>query len=364
MQNRGSKQNSISLTEFPDEILLMINGYLSGNQTALLTRINRQFYKLFSPEIGEKEAKEAAAYAVYPTKENVEKLLKLLKVCPALLLHPMTVKNRHGQMIQGTVYQIALHEGDNELIDDVIRPAFERLHHGLETMEAQRKAWLPEGWIKAEEETCASACEAIDNVFSAFKDASNPNDVTELQQRPYTITINNKGAKETLEAFREAIDALYKPTNKVIKSGRDPSIRLLERVINRYEENYDALGGYDTPRNNALLRAVFGYCQRPAPINFMQAFAQGVYYIVEDKKKLNRSFEYRNWSGHFILPLDSDSLSRLGYEYFAFGCAASLAGWCGLVCVFFSKLMSIKNDSYSTILRYATSGKVLRNNVD
>lgn len=118
---------------------------------------------------------------------------------------------------------------------------------------------------------------------------------------------------------REAKDA----AECAIYPGHDPSVRLLERVIDRYKENFDAFGQYDTPRNNALMRSVFGYCQRSAPINFMQAFAQGIYYIIENKEKLTRSFDYRNWHGRVMFPLDSYPNYRLGYEYFAWARPAS-----------------------------------------
>ena len=310
------------LGELPGEILLVINDHLtSAKDKAHSASVSHHLHTFFQPEIGKPEAKEAAEYAINPTKENVEKLKVLLKACPALLLHPMKVKNRHGKVINGTVYQVALHECDDELINDVIKPAFEKLHNGLDTMETQRNAWLREGWLEAEEKACALALTAIDNLFTAFKNASNPNDVTELPQHPFTITINHQGTKAALETYQKAIDALYAPTNEVITSGRDPSIRLQMRIMDRYEENYNALGGYNTPRNNAALRKSFGYAQQFAPINFMQAFAQGPYYIVEKKEKLTRSFEYRNWRGHFILPLGSDPLFRLGHEYFARGIA-------------------------------------------
>src|SRR5437016_2821127 len=144
-QNNGSQPDPIQLTNLPDEVLLVINNGLPVKDMAHLASMNRRFHALFQPEIEKKEAKDAAECAIYPTKENVEKLKVLLKRCPALSLHPVTVKNRHGMAIKGTVYQIALHEGDNELIDDVIKPTFERLHRGLETMEGQRQEWLPEG---------------------------------------------------------------------------------------------------------------------------------------------------------------------------------------------------------------------------
>jgi hypothetical protein len=266
----------------------------------------------------------------------------------------VTVKNRHGNVIKGTVYQIALHECDDELINDEIKPAFEKLPNGLEEMEAQRQAWLPEGWLEAEAEACRAALAAIDNVFTAFKNASNPNDVTELPDYPYTITITNQDANTALDVFRKAVDALYEARDKVITSGRDPSIRLLEHVLDQYIKNYDVLGGFNTPRNNALLRKVFGYCQRPAPINLMQAFAQGPYYIVENKEKLKRTLEYRNWEGHFILPLDSDLAFRLGCEYFvAGGRHARRAARTGLLFAGLQNFLSVKNSSSSTVLRYA-----------
>jgi hypothetical protein len=236
-QKNISQENSVQLTHLPKEILLWeVNRFLPGKNTARLASVCRQLHSLFQPEIGEKEAQEAAEYAIYPVEKdennidvkNVTKLKTLLKGCPALLLHPVTIKNRHGMPIKGTVYQIALHECDNELIDDVIKPAFEKFHHGLDTMEAQRKAWLANGWMEAEKRAYASAMTVIDNVFTAFKNVSNPNDVTELQQPPYTITINNQAVNKALDAFRKAIDALYKPTDKVIESGRDPIIRLIE----------------------------------------------------------------------------------------------------------------------------------------
>ena len=327
------------LGELPGEILLVINDHLTSvEDKAHAVSVSLRLHSIFQPVIEKLEkqaAKEAAEYAIYPTKENVEKLKELLKDCPALLLHPVIVKNRHGKVINGTVYQVALHECDDELINDVIKPAFKKLHNGLETMEVQRKIWLPEGWLEAEERACASALAAIDNLFAAFENASNPNDVTESPQHPFTITINHQGAKAALDAYQKAIDSLYTPTNEVITGGRDPGTRLLERIMDRYEK-YNALGGFNTPRNNALLRKGFGYAQQFAPVNFMQTFAQGPYYIVENKEKLTRSFEYRNWRGHFILSVDSDPLFRLGHEYFADAAASvregrgtALWGWGG-----------------------------------
>lgn len=346
-QKNGLQQNFFLLNFLPDDIWLIICAYyLSSKETAPLALVNKQLYGLFQSEIGKTiiKAKHAAECAIYPTKENVEKLITSLSVCPMVLHHPVMVKNRHGTEIKGTVYQVTLHEDDNELIDDVIEPAFKKLDRGLETMEAQRKAWLSEGWMEAEEKACANALTAIDNVFTALKNAG-PNDVTELQQYPYTITINNQEVNKALDACRKAIDALYKPTGKVIESGRDPTVRLIERFIDRYEENYVALGGDNAPRNNALMRAVFGYGQRHAPINFMQAFAMGIYYLIKNKEKLIRSFEYRNWREHFILPLDSDPHFRLGYEHFAgrLGWASAASRVVGCL----QDFLSIKNSSYT-----------------
>lgn len=348
----------------PSEILLEIHSHLSSvKETASLARVDRHFHGLFQPEVEKQAAKEAAACVIYPVEEtkdyaekvkNITKLKALLTACLRLLLHPVVVKNRHGQEIKGTVYQIALHECDNDLIDDVIRPAFERLHNGLEEMEKQRNTWLPDGWLKAEEKACAPACQAMDAAFAAFITASAPNDVTQLQRDPYTVTINHPGADKALEAARQAIAELYKPRDKPIVGGRDPIIRLMEHFSDRNKENYAALGGDFSPRNSALLQKLYGFCQRFAPINIMEAFAQGIFPLIEEE----RTLEYSCWARHFILPLDSEPGIRLGDDYYAWAdvCAGVLggrlgdAGRDGL-----QNFLSIKNSSITTVLRYANS---------
>lgn len=226
-------------------------------------------------------------------------------------------------VIKGTIYQIALHEGDDDLIDNMIKPAFKKLHHGLEEMKKQRKAWLPDGWMEDEKKACANTLTAIDNLFTAFRTASHPNDVTESEQQPYTININDKNAKTALEFARKAIDSLCQSTDKVITTGRDPSIRLLEHVVDQFNKNSPyAFWLGNRPRNNTLLRFLYGYSQRFAPINFMQAFAQGLHYYCRDNKQsLTRSFKHASDDAdHVIFPLDSDPLFRLGNEYFADFC--------------------------------------------
>ncbi len=97
-----------------------------------------------------------------------------------------------------------------------------------------------------------------------------------------------------------------------------------------------------------------------SPFNFMQAFVMGIYYFVEDKEKLIRSFEYRNGKDHFILPLDSDPLDRLGYEYF--GAGAIPGGGRGLLrgvggCL--QKFFSIKNTRYTNPVLCATQSMTM-----
>jgi len=336
--NSGATSNPLPgnvnfpIAELPALALTNIAGYLSGKEVAQFIRVARnwEIYNFFKPVINKLaliEAKEAAACAIYPVEEgennapiyNVTKLKALLKACPALLLHPVSVKNRHGMEIKGTVYQIALHEGDHELVDDVIEPAFKRLNDGLTKMKEQHQAWLPEGWLEAETAACKSAMSAIDNLFAAFKRASNPNDVIELEQRPKTITIHHLEVNLALETFRKEIDKLYQATDKPKVSGRDPIARLLGYFIDRYIENVETLGSHASPRNNALFRLGYGYLQRYAPINFLQAFAMAIFFLVSSHHKLKRKFEYCGWPDHYILPLDSEPADRLGHEYFVGG---------------------------------------------
>src|SRR5580693_7078887 len=92
----NTEHNPITLDHLPNDILLLINhDHLAGRETTGLIRNNR-LHSLFQRKVGEKEAKIAAEYAINPTLENVLKLKDLLKACPALLLHSIIVKNRHG----------------------------------------------------------------------------------------------------------------------------------------------------------------------------------------------------------------------------------------------------------------------------
>ena len=325
--NNSSPSNPIPpitdfpITKLPDLVLGKISDYLPRKDAGRFVRIarNNRILTFFQPQIRKEKAKEAAEYVINPTKENIEKLTALLHTCPALLLYSATVENRHHMPIRGTAYQIALHESDNELIDDVIEPAFKRLNDGLKTMKVQRQAWLPEDWLEAETIACIDALAAIDQVFATFKTASRPDDVTQANTRLWPITIHNQEANLVLETFRKTIDTLYQVTDKEITGGRDPIVRLLEYFIDQYNENYQTLDGDNSPRNNALMRLCYGYLQRYAPINFMQAFAMGIYYIVEGKKTLTRSLEYNACEDHFILPLDSDVTDRLGFDHYASG---------------------------------------------
>src|SRR5437588_429318 len=84
-EQKNGSQNSVQFTDFPDEILLIVNDHLpSVKDKVHLASVNRRLHGLFQSDIGKKEAKEAAEYAIYPTKENVKELETLLKACPAL----------------------------------------------------------------------------------------------------------------------------------------------------------------------------------------------------------------------------------------------------------------------------------------
>jgi hypothetical protein len=105
---------------------------------------------------------------------------------------------------------------------------------------------------------------------------------------------------------------------QVIKTGKHFSLAIVIKTFELYDTNYDAFGQvgdpnkWDSPKNKLCWRKVVGYAQRHLTACDKQAFAQGIYPLVYEGKKLSRSFEFR-FGGGAIFPPAADSNSGLGY---------------------------------------------------
>ncbi len=100
----------------------------------------------------------------------------------------------------------------------------------------------------------------------------------------------------------------------MITTGKHFNAQLLVEAFRLFDQNYGAFGNFNSRQNNLFWCKVIGYIQRFLPACYAQAFAQGVYHIVEKGEELNRSFDFRFGRGSYF-PLDSNSKFRLGYNY-------------------------------------------------
>jgi hypothetical protein len=75
----------------------------------------------------------------------------------------------------------------------------------------------------------------------------------------------------------------------------------LLKAFELYDEQFDNFTGNDQSkwnRRNLFWCQIIGYIQRHLPACYLQAFAQGIYYIVENNEKLQRNFKFKYGEGY------------------------------------------------------------------
>lgn len=128
----------------------------------------------------------------------------------------------------------------------------------------------------------------------------------------------------------------------------DNKLAYLQKALDLYVAEFNTWN--PAPHNtwekcDLFWRQLIGFIQRFFPANLAQAFAQGIYYIVEDKETVRRSFNFRHNPAHSFFPL-SDSLTGSRFNYVAEG-GLGVAWWpvkWPRPSIVFSKLMSSKNN--------------------
>lgn len=93
----------------------------------------------------------------------------------------------------------------------------------------------------------------------------------------------------------------------------------LLKAFELYAEQFDdyngnANSGDQWNRRMLFWRQIIGYMQRHLPACYLQAFAQGIYYIANGGEKLKRDFEFRHDKGFYMRPALGD-LNNLGYRW-------------------------------------------------
>ncbi|OYK80330.1 hypothetical protein CbuD7D7780_05735 [Coxiella burnetii] len=226
-------------------------------------------------------------------------------------------------IVRGTALQIALGAEDEGMVEVIV--GF------LDAVDPDEKYRQYQAQFPTEEEKAESLrqqedLEALQTIITTIGNAS-PRACAQVLDHEENISDNDEESKMLLAAlnvFRSDV----KPKG-VIRTGKHFNMQLLIEVFKLYNKNYDTdtFGSFDSYKNNLYWRKVIGYLQRFVPACYAQAFAQGLYYIVENDEKFRRTFDFRYGGGEFY-PLDPDSAFRLGYNYVALS-GRGLAGWAG-----------------------------------
>jgi hypothetical protein len=221
----------------------------------------------------------------------------MLNDFPELLRLPTTVIDYSGRTIQNaTVFEAALGAGDAAMAQ-MIRPYFSNLEDGDALRAAQYAQQFPNGVEQEADYDFAGLVQVISS--------SSPEDVVAQlhhQNRDSDLCAAMTGP----EGFR----ARFKPG--IVITGHHFNAQNLIRAFEVYAEQYD---GWRDEQQYLFWRQVIGFIQRLLPAVDAQAFAQGLYYIVEKKEKPRRSFEFSHDKGVNILPLpDPRGGSGLGFD--------------------------------------------------
>ncbi|EKD70596.1 MAG: hypothetical protein ACD_46C00484G0014 [uncultured bacterium] len=116
----------------------------------------------------------------------------------------------------------------------------------------------------------------------------------------------NAKTEEELKKFRD----YFTPKATDVKIyGKHFNMQNLIKAFEIYNNNYTSWSG---DQLSLFWRQVIGYLQRLVPACYAQAFCQGLYHVVEEKKPLERSFKLDN---AVYYPLDRDPKFQLG-KYF------------------------------------------------
>jgi hypothetical protein len=197
-----------------------------------------------------------------------------------------------------------------------------------------------EGGAKVRDEQLARYRQYVEDMMNAEKNppynfslliaklmAASPEDVTAA----LNLDFNHESVlRNVLAQFRKDF------TPGTTTSGMHFNYLHLLCALEVYEQKFNDLyksGGNDDDKLRLFSRQVIGFIQRGLPAIDRMVFAQGLYDVVENKAKIERSFKFKCDNADFPVTAGDSSCSGLGYEYCAcatvFGFRSPLL-WAGL----------------------------------
>jgi hypothetical protein len=253
------------------------------------------------------DTKQVTQLCQYVIDGNYAKAEAMAAAAPHLLLHTARVKSLAGTEYENAAYELALNAEDAKMAI-MLRSHLIQIKQPdgkAEVLKQQQKQFLG-----GDQQVADMA--ALDKIFKAIRDCKATDDLDDIEKR----------CAGALQEFRDYL----KPTS-VIRTGKHFKSQMLLKAFELYEDKQrnEDFGKIDRsspfyhnhgiPKGTFFWRKVIGSILRTSPANYAQAFSQGIYRIVEEKKPLQRSFRISGGHGEFF-PLDIFNTNfRLGYEY-------------------------------------------------
>ncbi len=290
----------------------------------------------------------------------------MLERDPSLLLEKLDeddyVTALSGQRSNNaTAYRTALAVEDTQMVT-LIKNKLRELTGSDDVANTQYRDQFPDGWEAAERERWKLIFTTLDSLKDAIRDAK-PDDIKLSYYPVGTLKVKERSdVAVVLALFRSQLNALL---DEVVTKGRHFNPDLLLKAFKMYDDHYrdDFGNNWKDPHAMLFWQQGIGTIQRSLPVNYVQAFCDGLD-ITEEKLRHNRPqdrsleislFDTRVWVPTDFYPL---SRSRLGFDYAIYGTAwdgsgsrvgSAPGGAVWRTFVNFSRLMSIKNSVHADI---------------
>lgn len=293
----GSEQ-PLSFQDLPYDIFSIISTYLPSKDLASLAGTCHRNADWASDNL-EKREKEAASALLLAVVQGDEAKAKLIGN-PALACSArgMATDSLERLIQDLTPFQVALCNGDVEMCEMMKKDYFSQLEDGQAEMEKQFNALFPNGveiHVKMQQDNIFDFNEILQAIIRAPD-----NEVTAALDKAFD---NNLPLHLALEKFRKAF----------IKTSQSEIVFNPYHLLRAFEildAEFNNLGNWN--KRDLFWRQVIGFVQRYLPACYLQASAQGIYYIVKNKEPLWRSFDFRLGGGS-ILP--ARNFSGLGFDF-------------------------------------------------
>jgi len=299
--------------------------YLANHEVARFSVACKQTYSWAYNELENRKATSALLLSVLQgnATEAIERTIN-----PNLFLSTKGVaKDYFNRRIQDlSPFQAALCAGDVEMCE-MMKRYIVRLENGQVELEKQFNDVFPKGLeahVQIKQDNVFDFSEILQAIIQA------PD--IEVTAALHKVFDNNLPLHLDLEKFRNAfteksfLETVFNPYH-------------LLRAFQTYYQRFDDLVSMD--KRNLFWRQIIGFVQRHLPACYLQALAQGTFYIVGENEALRRLFQFRSDNNICIVPFQVNS--GLGFDW-AVGCGgkAQLRGFVGQDMAMFSKLCGEK----------------------